>query len=176
VHCLYEPPESRHTPCPPLLPSSYLSPSTNRARHASHEEIHETSFAVERFGSSRLIEGTGKEGEGEEFREVTRTRLACRRRGAGVPRLFSCRRWRNRPLFEKVETDIENISFLRLSASLAKTLTADCRFEGYGVIGFVKRRDREESRERERERERERKRTTGLWSHNLGTNIRATCI
>lgn len=66
------PPESRHTPCSPLYPSSYLSPSTNRARRAFHEEIHETSFAVERFGSSRLIGWDGAKGRGEGFREVTR--------------------------------------------------------------------------------------------------------
>lgn len=36
------------------------------------------------------------------------------------------------------------ISFLPSSVSLAKTLTAGCRFEGYGVIGLVERREERE--------------------------------
>lgn len=39
----------------PRVPVTPRAP-TNRVRRASHEEIHETSFAVERFGSSRFIE------------------------------------------------------------------------------------------------------------------------
>lgn len=39
----------------PRVPVTPRAP-TNRVRRASHEEIHETSLAVERFGSSRFIE------------------------------------------------------------------------------------------------------------------------
>lgn len=87
-------------------------------------------------------------------------------RGASVPRLSSCRRWRNRSLLEKAgreEDDVPLVSFLPSSVSLAKRLSPLAVVSRVtGLSGLVKRRDQEESRERKREREI----VTRLWLRN----------
>lgn len=86
-------PRDRARPLFPLpfpFPLSHSS-STNRIRRAFHEEIHETSFAVEqRFGSSRDSLGGRRETRGEGWtggrcREVLRTSFAQVSTGCGVP-------------------------------------------------------------------------------------------
>jgi len=111
-------------------------------------------------------------GRGEGFREVTRTHLACRRRGALVytPFVFVPTVAKPSSSYEKVESwrpMIFSSRFSSSSMSLAKTLTVVVdRFEGYGVIKCLVKRDREESRG-----EKERNRSRRLQLHNLRTNI-----
>ncbi|KYQ60406.1 hypothetical protein ALC60_00814 [Trachymyrmex zeteki] len=101
--------------------------------------------------------GDGGEERGEGFREVTRTHLACRRRGALVytPFVFVPTVAKSSSLREgriELETDDVLISFLAVvGESSEDSHRLVDRFEGYGVIKrLVKRGDGEESRERKK--------------------------
>ncbi|KYN02670.1 hypothetical protein ALC62_06469 [Cyphomyrmex costatus] len=114
---------TRNHPPPPRLSSL---PPISLPRQIAHDVPlmkRSTKPASPSSDSGRRDSSRGK-GRRGGFREVTRTRLACRPRGA---------------LVEKVETN----DVILISVD---------RFEGYGVIKrLVKREDREESRERKKE-------------------------